>query len=337
MRPPVVVQRITPRKREGESGAAASFLLSKQLGEQTNDGQPNNPSNPKSHSLFSAVSGSKLGTSSLLKGHNAASDKEIKQILAVAHNVSLFVASTYGLAHSLASENRSFAARNTVGMLRHSLGNDLDNALGNSELLAPVVEVARLNLRAAEELFDSSGQVKTRTLDDKLKLLIERFIFRNCQPPSISFEKVHDCKADIRFAAMIVELCRNLAKHSHGGGMQVLNSASEPAIASVRIKAPAVSEKDIEDIQKRLDKHNPYRKNANLRGLDYIMWLAHQIGTPKSCVLIEFKDEAGGVYARSVGSWKPGKFEFQQTRADKIPPSTTMSLSIEHLQAIHEL
>jgi hypothetical protein len=32
MRPPVVVERITPRKREGESGAAASFLLSKYLG-----------------------------------------------------------------------------------------------------------------------------------------------------------------------------------------------------------------------------------------------------------------------------------------------------------------
>jgi hypothetical protein len=65
MRPPVMVETITPRQREGESGAAASFLLSKYLGEQTNDGQPNNPSNPKSHSLFSAVSGSKMGTRSL--------------------------------------------------------------------------------------------------------------------------------------------------------------------------------------------------------------------------------------------------------------------------------
>jgi hypothetical protein len=60
----MVVKKNHPRKREGGSGAAASFLLSQYLGEQSNDGQPNRPSEPESHSLFSALSGLKMGTSS---------------------------------------------------------------------------------------------------------------------------------------------------------------------------------------------------------------------------------------------------------------------------------
>jgi hypothetical protein len=63
VRPPVVVKKNPPRKREGESGATAAFLLSKDLGEQRSDGQPNRPSAPESHSLFSAASGLKMGTS----------------------------------------------------------------------------------------------------------------------------------------------------------------------------------------------------------------------------------------------------------------------------------
>jgi hypothetical protein len=49
------------------NGAAASFLLSKYPGKQRTDGQPNRPSAPESHSLFSAASGLKMGTSSPLK------------------------------------------------------------------------------------------------------------------------------------------------------------------------------------------------------------------------------------------------------------------------------
>ena len=64
--PPVVVKKNHPRKREGESGAAASFLLSKYLRDQRTDGQPNRPADPESHSLFSALSGLKMGTSSIL-------------------------------------------------------------------------------------------------------------------------------------------------------------------------------------------------------------------------------------------------------------------------------
>ena len=63
VRPPVVVKKKHPRKREGESGATAAFLLSKHLGKQSNDGQPNRPSAPESHRLFSPVSGLKMGTS----------------------------------------------------------------------------------------------------------------------------------------------------------------------------------------------------------------------------------------------------------------------------------
>src|ERR1022692_1291978 len=65
VRPPVVVKKNPPRKREGESGATASFLLAKYLRGQRNDGQPNRPSAPESHSLFSAASGLEMGTSSL--------------------------------------------------------------------------------------------------------------------------------------------------------------------------------------------------------------------------------------------------------------------------------
>ena len=64
VRPPVVVKKNHPRKREGGSGAVASFLLAQYLGEQRNDGQLNRPSAPESHSLFSAISGLKMGTSS---------------------------------------------------------------------------------------------------------------------------------------------------------------------------------------------------------------------------------------------------------------------------------
>ena len=63
IRPPVVVEMSHPRKREGESGAVASFLLSQYLGKQRNDSQPNGPSVPESHSLFSALSGLTMGTS----------------------------------------------------------------------------------------------------------------------------------------------------------------------------------------------------------------------------------------------------------------------------------
>ena len=62
----MVVKKNHPRKREGGSGAAASFLHSQYLGKQSNDGQPNRPSEPESHSLFSALSGLKMGTSSFL-------------------------------------------------------------------------------------------------------------------------------------------------------------------------------------------------------------------------------------------------------------------------------
>jgi hypothetical protein len=65
VRPPVVVKKNHPRKREGESGAAASFLLSQYLRVQKNDGQLNRPSEPESHSLFSVVGGLKMGTSSI--------------------------------------------------------------------------------------------------------------------------------------------------------------------------------------------------------------------------------------------------------------------------------
>jgi hypothetical protein len=44
----MVEKKNHPRKREGGSGAAASFLLSQYLGEQRNDGQPNRPSEPES-------------------------------------------------------------------------------------------------------------------------------------------------------------------------------------------------------------------------------------------------------------------------------------------------
>ncbi len=67
VRPPLVVEKNHPRKREGESGATASFLPSKYLGAQCNDGQPNRPSDPEGHSLFSAFSGLKTGTSSLVR------------------------------------------------------------------------------------------------------------------------------------------------------------------------------------------------------------------------------------------------------------------------------
>jgi hypothetical protein len=60
----VVVKRITQENGRGGSGAAVSFLLSQYLGEQKNDGQPNRPSAPKSQSLFSVLSGLKMGTSS---------------------------------------------------------------------------------------------------------------------------------------------------------------------------------------------------------------------------------------------------------------------------------
>jgi PEP-CTERM motif len=66
-----VVKKNHPRKREGGSGAVASFLLSQYLGEQRNDGQPNRPSEPESHSLFSALSGLKMGTSSTGPGSTA--------------------------------------------------------------------------------------------------------------------------------------------------------------------------------------------------------------------------------------------------------------------------
>ena len=59
----MVVRNNYPRKREGESGAMAAFLLSKHLGKQSNDGQPNRLSAPESHSLFSASSGLIMGTS----------------------------------------------------------------------------------------------------------------------------------------------------------------------------------------------------------------------------------------------------------------------------------
>ena len=62
MRLPMVVERITPRQWEGESGAPAPFLLSKYLGKQSNNSQPNGLSDPKSCSLFSALSGLKMGT-----------------------------------------------------------------------------------------------------------------------------------------------------------------------------------------------------------------------------------------------------------------------------------
>ena len=65
VRPPMLVKKNHPRKREGGSGAAASFLLSQYLGEQRNDGQPNRPSEPESHSLFSVLSGLQMGTSSM--------------------------------------------------------------------------------------------------------------------------------------------------------------------------------------------------------------------------------------------------------------------------------
>jgi hypothetical protein len=63
----VVVKRITQENGRGGSGAAVSFLLSQYLGEQKNDGQPNRPSAPKSQSLFSVLSGLKMGTSSTLQ------------------------------------------------------------------------------------------------------------------------------------------------------------------------------------------------------------------------------------------------------------------------------
>src|SRR5271169_156674 len=63
VRPPLVVEKNHPRKREGGSGAAAALLLSKYLGEQRRNGQPNRPSPPESHSLFSTASGLQMGTS----------------------------------------------------------------------------------------------------------------------------------------------------------------------------------------------------------------------------------------------------------------------------------
>jgi hypothetical protein len=64
----VVVKKNHPRKREGGSGAAASFLLSQYLRAQKNDGQLNRPSESESHSLFSVVGGLKMGTSSNHEG-----------------------------------------------------------------------------------------------------------------------------------------------------------------------------------------------------------------------------------------------------------------------------
>lgn len=71
VRPPMVVKKNPPRKREGGSGAAASFLHSQYLGKQSNDGQPNRPSAPKSHSLFSVLSGLKMGTSNAIRRFNS--------------------------------------------------------------------------------------------------------------------------------------------------------------------------------------------------------------------------------------------------------------------------
>ena len=65
VRPPLAVEENHPKKREGESGAPASFLLSKYFGKQKNDGQPNRPPAPKNRCLFSAARGSQMGTSSL--------------------------------------------------------------------------------------------------------------------------------------------------------------------------------------------------------------------------------------------------------------------------------
>jgi hypothetical protein len=46
------VEENHPRKREGESDAVATFLLSKYPGEQSNDGQPNRPSDPERIAYF---------------------------------------------------------------------------------------------------------------------------------------------------------------------------------------------------------------------------------------------------------------------------------------------
>jgi hypothetical protein len=63
VRPPAVVKKIT-QETGGRKRCWTSFLLSKYLGEQSNDSQPNRSLAPESYSLFSPLSGLKMGTSS---------------------------------------------------------------------------------------------------------------------------------------------------------------------------------------------------------------------------------------------------------------------------------
>ncbi|HVX91032.1 MAG TPA: hypothetical protein VHC20_05415 [Candidatus Paceibacterota bacterium] len=249
------------------------------------------------------------GLTVLLSDDEAPSSADLARIYAVSHNISVFIASTYGLANMLAHESQMLASRNIVSMISHSLKNTLTKAPRDKQQFERLVRLEMIKLDAASVLFDSSvSHAKTILWDsagfgsESVAATIKGGLFEGSDAIALSMQLLDGKRVDARFAALVIELCSNLRKHSRSGSVAVSVGKETTRRIDMHISG-AASEKHVEELFSHLQSNKALERGKSLRGWNFILMLTRALSLSESlCLEIKFVTPSNEVAASIEGT-----------------------------------
>jgi len=266
---------------------------------------------------------------------------ELHQIQAVARKISIFIGLTYGVAKRIAEEARRARAHTVFGFIGHSLHNAFSTSSKVPGALERVIFIESINFDAARDLFapkvheprwvswDSKG------LDDEsLSQTLWKGIFHESISFSLQLEPLAGRQVNRCFAALLSELSENLCEHSKTGTITAISAPSKEDAIDLSIVGSARRE-HLSRLATILNGYTPTAQRADLVGFDFILLLAHHLGSPLTSVRLVFSDENNSPIASFHGTWNPERISFdapeiRQSNSERL----TMSLTFSDLRAL---
>lgn len=231
------------------------------------------------------------GLTVILTGDEAPTPEDLAMINAVAHSISSFIASTYGLANKLAHESQMIASRNIVSMISHSLKGSLTKASISNHQLERLVRLEMIKLDAASILFDPTVAKKKAIKwsdggfeGESLAATMREGIFESSKAITFTSTDLNGKSIDARFAALLIELSHNLRRHSRSGEILITRVKASTNRFDIFVSG-AASDEDVQTLLNHLESNNVLAKGQSLRGWNFILMLAHALAENNSACL----------------------------------------------------
>jgi hypothetical protein len=165
-----------------------------------------------------------------------------------------------------------------------------------------------------------------------LALTIQEGIFEASRAIAFTNTDLNGKAIDARFAALLIELCHNLRRHSRSGEIVITRASDSTNRFDISVLG-AASNEDATTLLNHLQSNNVLAKGQSLRGWNFILMLAHALSKSNSaCLEITFNTPDNCLALSITGVCEARHIKINsEAKMNPLPDSLQMSARFNSL------